>query len=107
MTIRQIKTYTPPAGHNNVVTIVEWADTLSSEDRLEFHRSKRFTDSREKTAVALNTLVINNVSESVIVYDWVNQEALDSFVVDEVYTQYHNRYLSETGITFNIQTETV
>ena len=107
MTIRQIKTYTPPAGHTNVVTILEWAETLSPEEKLELYRSKRFTDSREKTAVALNTLVINNLSEGVTIYEWASQEALDNFLVDAVYEQYHSRYLSETGITFNIQTETL
>jgi len=107
MTIRQTKTYTPPAGHTNVVSIVEWAETLTSEEKIGFYRRKRFVDSREKTAIALNTLVINDLTNGVYIYEWADQAALDSFVVDEGYTQYHNRYLSETGITFNIQTETV
>lgn len=107
MTIRQTKTYTPPAGHTTVISIIEWADTLSNEEKLAVHRSKRFVDSREKTAIALNQLAVNKVSDSVIIYEWVDQTALDNFLVDDVYTQFHTRYLNETGITFNTITETV
>jgi hypothetical protein len=107
MTIRQTLTYTPPAGHTNVVTMEEWLVTLTPEDRAECWRSIRFKKAREKTFLALNKLVTKDFGNGVQIYEWDSQETLDKGVTDALYETFHTRYLSETGITLNTTTETI
>jgi len=107
MTIRQTRTHTPPTGHSVLVSMVEWAETLSPTDKLEFYKGYRYQQSREKTFSALGHLTISEVSAGTHIYSWDNQSSIDKCGVDPLYTQYHNRYLTETGITYNATSETV
>lgn len=105
--IKQTRTYIPPAGHNNVVAITDWAETLSPEDKVEFFRGHRFQQAREKTFKTLNKLVINDQGYGKYIYEWDSQESADQCGADATFDKFHARYLAETGIKLDIQTETL
>jgi hypothetical protein len=107
MTIRQTKTYTPPAGHTTVVSLADWAETLVPEDKKECYTGIKYQAAREQSYIALNKLTINKVSDAVVIYEWDSNEVLTQCGTESLYKQYHDRYLQETGITLNITTETL
>ena len=102
MAIKETRTYAPPAGHEVVIRIDEWAETLFESDRQEFYLGRHYQLAREKAFTAMGKLSIDGN-----VYTWDSQESIDKCGKDAIYKKYHDRYLSETGITLTITTETV
>jgi hypothetical protein len=103
--IKQTRTYTAPAGHTNVVTIADWAETLSPEDKKVCYQGINYQKSRVKTLTALNKLLVRDKNNGIFEYEWDSAESLAQFKNDTIYETFHARYLSETGITLTITTE--
>lgn len=105
--IKQNRTYTAPAGHTNVITITDWAETLSNDEKRHFYQGYRYQESKLKTEAALGKLAVNDLGNGRFVYEWADEASMNSFVNDSIYESYHARYLSETGITLTILTDTL
>jgi hypothetical protein len=105
--IRETRNYTPPTGHTDLVSIRDWAETLTEADKLNFYKGFNYQISKEKTFTALGKLSINDLGNGHMVYSWDSQDSADLCGTDPIYQQFHARYLSETGITLDVTTATV
>ena len=92
----------PPAGHDAVVSDIDWAETLSPEDKFQFYLGKHYQDARERAYIGIGKLTIDGN-----VYTWDSEESIAGCGEDATYRQYQDRYQAETGVTITITTETV